>query len=135
MLTVPNSRRDYSLVWSIFPDSFQADVNAYLDHLAGNDLLADTATHPASPVTLKFRRTQLRQMASALAYSGRTADDIRGLADLVGIDAAKAILLFFLKRREQRKTGQIHNIALLLVNIARHWVKVKPEQLEQLQKL
>jgi hypothetical protein len=135
MLTVPNSRRDYALALSVFPDSFQADVNAYLDHLAGNDLLADTATHPASPVTLKFRRTQLRQMASALAHSGRKLDTICSLADLVAVDAAKTILTFFLKRQGQRKSGQIHNFALLLVNIARHWVKVPSEQLEQLQKL
>src|SRR5262249_6672714 len=57
------------------------------------------------------------------------------LADLVALDAAKAILTFFLKRCGQRKTGQIHNFALLLINIARYWAKVPPEQLEQLQKL
>jgi integrase len=135
MLTVPNNRRDFSLPWSIFSDSFRADRDAYLDHLAGNDLLADTVSHPASPVTLKFRRTQLRQMASALALSGWEPDTICRLADLVAVDAAKAILSFFLRRHGQRKSGQIHNIALLLVNIARHWVKVPPEQLEQLQKL
>jgi len=134
-LTVPNNRRDYSLPWSIFPGSFRAEVEAYLEHLAGNDLLADTAPRPASPVTLKFRRTQLRQMASALAHSGRKPDTICSLADLVAVDAAKTILSFFLKRHGQRKSGQIHNIALLLVNIARYWVKVPPEQLEQLQKL
>jgi integrase len=135
MLTVPANRRDYALDWSAFPDSLRADVEAYLDHLAGNDLLAETATHPASPVTLSFRRIQLRQMASALVYSVRDPETIRGLADLVALDAAKVILSFFLKRREERKTGQIHNFALLLINIARHWAKVPPEQLEQLQKL
>jgi hypothetical protein len=71
-------------------------------------------------VTLKFRRTQLRQMASALAHSGRKPDTICSLADLVAVEAAKTILTFFLKRHEQRKSGQIHNFALLLVNIARH---------------
>jgi integrase len=134
-LIVPNNRRDFSLAWSVFPHSFQADVDTYLDHLAGTDLLADTATRPASPVTLKFRRTQLRQMASALGHSGRKPDTICSLADLVAVDSAKTILTFFLKRHGQRKSGQIHNVALLLVNIARHWVEVPPEQLEQLQKL
>jgi len=135
MLTVPNHRLDFSLAWSLFPGSFQADVDAYLDHLAGNDLLADTASHPASPVTLKFRRIQLRQIASALVHSGWKPDTICSLADLVAVDAAKRILSFFLKRHGQRKSGQIHNIALLLVNIARHWAEAPPEQLEQLQKL
>jgi hypothetical protein len=134
-LTVPNNRHDYALPWSDFPASLLADVEAYLDHLAGTDLLAETATNPASPVTLEFRRTQLRQMASALAYSGWNTDAIRSLADLVTVEGAKAILSFFLKRRGQHKTGQIHNFALLLVNIARHWVKVPPEELKQLQKL
>jgi integrase len=134
-LTVPNNRPDYALPWSELPASLLADVEAYLDHLAGTDLLAETATNPASPVTLGFRRTQLRQMASALAYSGWKTDAIRSLADLVTVEGAKAILSFFLKRSGQRKTGQIHNFALLLINVARHWVKVPLEQLEPLQKL
>jgi integrase len=134
-LTVPDNRRDYSLDWETFPEPFRCDVEAYLDHLAGNDLLADTATHPASPVTLKFRRIQLRQMASALVYSDRKPDSISSLADLVAVDAAKAILSHFLRRSGQRKTGQIHNLALLLVSIGRHWIGVPPEQLEQLQRL
>jgi integrase len=135
LLSVSNNRQDYSLPWSDFPESFRADVNAYLDHLAGADLLEDAAANPASPATLRSRRTQLRQMASALVYSGRNPETIQGLADLVGVDTAKTILSFFLKRRGQRKTGQIHNFALLMINIARHWVKVPPDQLEQLQKL
>ena len=132
---VPNNRRDYSLDWCAFPESLRIEVDAYIEHLAGNDLLAETATHPASPVTINFRRIQLRQLASALAESGREPGTIGSLADLVSVGAAKAILSFFLKRRDKRKTGQIHNFALLLVNIAKHWVKVGPEQLELLQKL
>jgi integrase len=134
-LTIPQFRRDYSLDWSVFPAPFQADVNAYLEHLAGNDLMAETARLPASPVTLKFRRIQLRQIASGLVYSGREPDTVRSLADLVDVDAAKAILSFFLERRGQRKTGQIHNFALLLVSIARHWVEVAPEHVERPQRL
>ena len=134
-LAVPDNRRVYSLDWDAFPESFRAEVDAFLGHLAGNDLLAETAASPASPMTIKFRRIQLRQVASALVYSGRNPGSICSLADLVSVDAAKAILTFFLNRSDKRKTGQIHNFALLLVTIARHWVKVVPKQLEQLRKL
>lgn len=134
-LTVPNNRRTYALPWSSFPASFLADVETYLTHLAGQDLSSETASRPASPLTIRNRRVQILELASALVHCGRNATTVRSLADLVELEAAKAALNFFWSRKGKKRNGQIHNFALLLVNIARRWIKVTPEHLDQLRAL
>src|SRR5262249_49289894 len=72
---------------------------------------------------------------SALVLSGYDISSISSLADLVTVDAAKLALTFFWRRNGQRKTGQLHNFARLIVSIAKHWVKVPADHLEALKKL
>ena len=88
-LTVPNRRRIYARSLSAFPESLQSDVENYLRHLTGDDLLGEMAARPASPDTLKGRRKQILAVASALVEAGRDPQAIRSLADLVEPEAAK----------------------------------------------
>jgi integrase len=134
-LHVPQHRRDYALPLTAYPASFGTDVMAYLDHLAGHDLFAETARRPASPVTLKHVRLLLLQLAAALVHSGRDPATLRTLADLVTIDAARTGLDFFWKRSDKRKTERLHQFAMLLVKLAKHWAKVTPDHLEALRQL
>jgi integrase len=133
-LTVPNNARTYSIALEDLPLSFQTDLQAYLVHLAGQDLFGDVPT-PASDVTLRCQRIRLLELASALVLSGRDVLSITTLADLVAVDAAKLALNFFWRRNGQRKTGQLHNFARLIVNIAKHWAKVPTGQLDELRAL
>jgi integrase len=130
-LTIPTRRRDYALPASVYPASFGADVEAYLDHLARGDLFGGTG--PASPITLRDLRLRLLQMATALVLSGHAPETIRSLADLVEREAVKKALNFFWTRNGNRKTGQLHNFALTAIKIARWWVKARPEQIAALQ--
>jgi hypothetical protein len=134
-LTAPNHRRNYALSWSTFPASFRNDVDAFLRHLSGEDLLAETTRNPASPETLKSRRKQILAIASAVVQAEWDPRTLCSLADLVNPDAARTALNVFWERNNRRKTGHIHNLALLLVNIGRHWVKLGPDDLEQLRVL
>ena len=142
-LRVPNNRKDYALPLTAFPDTFRADVEAYFTHIAHNnlfaeasdDLFAERPRKPVSPMTIRNRRLYLSQLATALVSSGRDPATIRSLRDLVDIDAAKTALRFFFKRNGERKTGQLHNFALFLVNVAKDWVKVPPEHLAQLREV
>jgi integrase len=130
-LTVPHNSRTYALPLEAFALSFVTDLQAYLDRKAGKDLFGD-APAPASGVTIRCHRIWLLELASALVLSGYDIPSIRSLADLVTVDAAKLALTFFWKRNGQLKTGQIHNFARLIVDIAKHWVKVPVDQLEAL---
>jgi integrase len=134
-LTVPSARRNYALRPESFPPSFLADLDRYLGQLKGDDLFGERTTYPASPDTISARRKWILGIASALVESGRDPESIRSLADLVERDAAKSALRAIWKRLEKRKTGYLHNLALLLVNIGRHWVKLPADQLEELRGL
>ena len=48
-LCVPQNRRNYALPVTAYPTSFATDLQAYLDHLAGNDLFAETARSAGVP--------------------------------------------------------------------------------------
>ena len=134
-LAVPNHRRIYARSLSAFPESFQSDVENYLVHLTGDDLLDEMAARPASLDTLKGRRKQILAVASALVEAGRDPQSICSLAGLVEPEAAKAALTIIWNRLGRRKTGYLHNLALLLVNISRHWVKADSGDLQRLRAL
>jgi len=134
-LTIPSSRPTYALPPAAFPASFGIDLDAYLEHLSGDDLFGEMGGRPASPDTLKGRRKQILALASALVEAGHDRESIRSLADLVAPQAAQAALTIVWKRLGQRKTGYLHNLALLLVILGHHWVKVDPSDLERLRAL
>jgi len=134
-LAVPNHRRIYARSLSAFPESFQSDVENYLAHLTGDDLLGEMAARPASPDTLNGRRKQILAVASALVEAGRDPQSICLLADLVEPAAAKAALTIIWNRLGRRKTGYLNNLALLLVNLGHHWSKVDSGNLNQLRAL
>ncbi len=131
-LDVPNRRRDYALPVATYPATLGEDLEAYLAHLAGADLFGETCRQPASPVTIKYTRQRIRLLATALVHAGREPASITGLPDLVEPEAAKAILTFFWTRNGKRKSGQLRQLASLLVNIAKHWVRVPDAQLARL---
>jgi integrase len=130
-LTLPNNTHNYAMPLEAFPQSFATDLQAYLDRRAGKELFGDVPT-PASEVTLRCQRIWLLELASALVLSGYDAASITSLADLVATDAAKLALTFFWRRNGEHKTGQLHNFARLIVNIAKHWAKVPTDQLDEL---
>src|SRR5205085_2519597 len=90
---------------------------------------------PASPHTIKTRRKQLLALASALVEAGRDPRSISSLADLAEPEAAKAALKIIWARLGRRKTGYLHNLALLTVNVGRHWAKLGPKDLDRLRDL
>ena len=134
-LTVPSHLRTYALPWSAFPESLQAEVAAYLDRLAGKDLLAELDFRPLRPSSIKTRELQLHQFASALVLRGRDPATLQSLADLVAIDAVKEGLRFFLARSAEERPKHAHDIACVIKAVARHWVKVDEAHLAALRAL
>jgi hypothetical protein len=135
-LRVPNHWQEHAaLLLTAFPLSFQQDFTAYLTSLKGDDLFGERGLRPASPDTLKTRRSQLLVLASALVQAGRDPQSIRSLADLLAPEAAKAALRIVWTRLGKRETGYLHNLALLLVYLGRHWVKLPPHEVDRLREL
>lgn len=131
-VSVTPNRIRYVLPWEAFPPSFRQDAQHYLDQLAGHDLLDESPFRSARPSTVSLRAWQLRAFASVLVQKGVPADEISCLGDLVGIDRFKLGLRVFLARRGGTTSSAIAGFAILLISVARHWVKVPPDQLDRL---
>jgi integrase len=134
-VTVPLRRQTYTLPLSAFPPSLAHEIDAYITHLSGNDLLSERSFPPVKASTAKHRKFQLLQIASALVAQGRHPNELQGLADLIKIDAVKLCLRYFLNRAGNQTTSQISSLITLINAVARHWVKVKTDHLEQLRAL
>lgn len=135
-LTVPRTKEDYTLPLTAFRQSLQDDIAALFDHWAGKDLLDDTGPpKPLAPRTLQGHDYKLRQILSALVHQGRDMGEITGLSQIVEVDAAKMVLRYFLDRSDNTLTSQIHGLAILIKTIAKHWVKVDEDHLEELKAL
>jgi integrase len=131
-VAVPCYIQTYTLSWDALPTSLRLDKDAYLKRLSGADLLAELDFRPLRPSSLKKKDYELRQFASALVHRGRDPASIKTLADMVSLDAYKDGLRFFLQRHGNESTSQIHDLACTLKAVARHWVGVSPDHLEQI---
>lgn len=127
-LLVPDNRDVYSLPWDRFPASLKVDVDAWLDHLAGTDPLAERDFKPLNSASLHTRKRQIHLFVSAIALSGKDPNDLRTLADIVALDNVAAGLRFFWERAGKTRSVHAGQIAGVLKSVARHWVKVSPEQ-------
>ena len=135
-LTVPQFHECYVVSVESLPETFQADLAGFCDHLAGADPLAENGPpRPLRPISVFRRRFQVLQLASALIKRGRRAETIRTLADLVAPDALREALLFFLDRSGGRKTTQISQLANTALMIAKHWTSADPTTSAAIRKL
>ena len=135
VLTIQNFRRNPSLPWSAFPESFQQEVAAYLTARSAesDDLLDETPTLRDS--TIEGKRRQLRQFSTAVVESGRDPATLRSLADLVDPHVAKAGVEILIKRTGEQRTSRNHGMAHLLLSIARHQVMASEATLKALKAL
>jgi hypothetical protein len=84
------------------------------------------------PATIETRDRQIRACGSALIHGGRDPASIGTLADLVDVAAFRQVLRYFIDRNGGQSSGWIADLAATLKAIARHWVKVAPNHLDQL---
>jgi integrase len=110
-------RKIFSLPWAAFPQTFVADVEAYLRRAAGLDLSDDHFTRVQRPRTLQTRRAQLRLFASALVRSGINAESLVDLRAMLSPEVAAQGLQFLVARNKDRSSVQISNIALFLATL------------------
>ena len=124
-LTVPRYKKTYTTPLEAFPKSFRDEVDSYFDQCAGKDILDDLGpSKPMKPKTIQSRRYRLRQIVSGLLHQGWKIEDITALSRIVQVDAAMSSLRYYLGRSNNKKTSQIHSLAVLIKAIAKHWVGV-----------
>ena len=129
---VPNGSRRYALLWEAFSVPFQTDVAAFLESKGNQDPFADDYAPSVKPSTTAMRRKQILQMASVLVQTGVAIESITSLAVLVQVDNATRLLRSLYDRAGSIKTKYLHQQALLLKTLARHWVNVGADHVERL---
>lgn len=134
-VTVPDYRQTYALPWSVFPISLKAEFDAWKDHQAGTDILAEMDFAPLVPASIKTRTHQFRAYISALLHKGLDPQTLHGLRDVVAVETVKTGVRFFLDRASNGSTEQASSIARVITSIARHWVQVDPPHLKALQRV
>jgi integrase len=120
------------------PESFQADAQSYLAMRADPDVFDERPNAPRRPLaksTLQAQSEHLRLSASVLVESGVSLDEINSLADLVQPERFKAILRHYHKQANGQPNAFAICIAQTLIQVARHYVGVTPEQLAQLKEI
>ena len=70
LVTIPDNRRTFALPWTAFPPSLKADIDAYIDRLAGRDILAELDFRPLRPASMRTRRHEIQAYISALVHRG-----------------------------------------------------------------
>jgi integrase len=118
-LTVPSRRRTFSLPWGAFPESLQADVEAYMRRAAGADLLDDHFTHAQRPATLRTRRYELQLFATALVKSGIAAETLVDLRVMLVPELAAQGLEYLRHRNNGSSSVSISHLAAFLPALAR----------------
>jgi integrase len=118
-LTVPSRTRSFSMPWSAFPLTLQADVEAYLRRAAGLDLSDDMFAGPQRPATIEKRRKQLRLFATALTKSEVPLESLVDLRATLVPEVAARGLQYLLDRNSGISSVQISNLADFLPALAR----------------
>jgi integrase len=116
---------------SEYPESLQSDLNVYLDRLSHADLFDENGPDkPLRPSSLRNIKAHIRQFLDGLVLAGQDPDTFKSLADVIKPENIK---ISFRATMDRRGTTSIpisfHNIAATLTAIARHHVKVDPNDL------
>lgn len=130
---LPRKKEPWTFPIETFPDSFQSDVDAWLERLRNPDLF--DASGPSKPLrapTIAHRRFQIQEVASALVHSGKPVPQITSLAVLVDMTNLKAALRWMMSRFNDKPTEAIKGVAVCLQAIAAHHVGVDPGHLNDI---
>jgi integrase len=135
-LELPSRTRTFVLPLATFPASFTADLEAWRAVVSGADLLHDCAPpRPRRPRTVEHEVMVLRRFASALVHKGVDPATIRTLGDLVQPERFKLALRYFLDRHSGAIPPSLGLMAGIVITVARHWLRVDRQALDELRRL
>lgn len=129
-LTVPRYAETCTLPLEQFPPCFVADLEAYLAHISSSEACdlfdQDAPGRPLRPGSIKTKRYQVRQFASALVIKGVPIGEITSLGVLTTPENLKLALSCLLSRPrvDMENTRSAGGVAHTIRAIARHWVRL-----------
>ena len=136
-LFIPRKPKNIVFVrpWSVFPDTFKDDWEAYKKLLSGEVFDEDGPPRTLRAETLAQREYEVRVAASALVASGVPAEKICSIADIARVEPIKLIVSHILNRGVGDHRARAFNMAKMLRVAARYWVKVSDEEYTRIGKI
>lgn len=131
-LTVLKRREVVGLREDELPKSFRDDMTAFLARGQSTVFSDEEAPPPLAAATIKYRRIQLRRFFGELVADGVNAIDLPNLRAMVRPPMAHRGLNAMLRRRGGKSSGNIHNMAYVLLVIAKHHAKLPDEEIQRL---
>jgi integrase len=133
-LSSPFRTTPYTLALAAFPETFRADVAAWVERVSHPDVFDPNALKkPLKKATVDGYIMAIRRFASALVHRKAAAlETIDSLGALFIGDRFKQGLRFFVDRAGGAVTGQIVALAHDLRNIAKHHCKVGAAPLNEI---
>ncbi|MFM8859627.1 MAG: site-specific integrase, partial [Methylocystis sp.] len=129
-----NKRKTYTLPWTAFPPSLKEDVDRFAARQTGRDFAEDGPIKPLRETSCQTRVYQLRVAASVLVLQGMRPEEITSISVLTIFENYQKILQYFYDKNNQQSSSRISHLATFLVGVARHFVKVTPDEHERLKK-
>ena len=113
--------------------SFREEVDRYIAWLGGKETSrGQPPPYLVGPSTQRRTREQIRAQVSALLDRGYSPGRLTSLSDLVAVETVKDALRHRLDKRGGTATLHEADIASATFRIARDWVRVDDQHLEQL---
>jgi len=128
-LTLVNSRPPASVSIADLPKSFGNDLELFVGRSGRKSLFDTTSLKALSPASQYDRRQKILLMVNILIQSGVDPRSIKGLRDLVTPEARIIILGTLWQRSNEEANAHFYNLARILTQIAKHWVKVPEDEL------
>jgi integrase len=132
-LTKIDNSRTYTLKWSTFPESLEADVVAFCSPGSITDWFdLEHDRKPFSPETSFAYNRYLKRLASVMVHAGADPASLKTLGDVATPKALKKALAWLIERNGGKPNTQVHYLAVLCLKIARHWAKLDDKAVEEL---
>ena len=128
-LALVNSRPPASVSVADLPRSFNDELELFLGRSGRKSLFDTTSLKALSLVSQYDRRQKILLMVTILIQSGVDPRSIKGLRDLVTPEARVTILGTLWQRSSEAANAHFYNLARILTQIAKHWVKVPDDEL------
>ncbi|MGE3744908.1 MAG: hypothetical protein AB7G25_04175, partial [Sphingomonadaceae bacterium] len=130
-LAVVSRSRAYTMNWSDFPPSLEADVLAYCSPSLRQRLMSREKDRPKfSPATSFAYNRYMRRLASAAVLAGVPAASLMDLKALVSPAVLEHGLGWLGDRNGGEANPQLFYIASVCLNVARHWAKLDEDDIE-----
>lgn len=131
-IATPVDPRRQVLPPTAFPESFTADLDAYVARLKSPDPFDPRRGRRLAPLTIDERRRFLLRGASILVQEGMPAAQITGLACLANAGAMRTVLLAMLRRAGGRWTSNAEQMAVYIRAVAWQWVRLAEDAMKPL---